>query len=121
MSGDFCFPRGTFARLCSDDRWRPHGILQVKPINGPHLDRHEGTIQRVRLDDVIFPEGERRVFELSDDSGQVRRIPFHRVREVWRDGEVIWKRPVLSNRKEGAATGERGPADQDDTSRNMPG
>jgi uncharacterized protein (UPF0248 family) len=33
------------------------------------------------------------VFEVLDESGQARRIPFHRVREVWRDGVVIWQRP----------------------------
>jgi uncharacterized protein (UPF0248 family) len=27
-----------------------------------------------------------------DDSGQHRRIPFHRVREVYRDGHIIWHR-----------------------------
>jgi uncharacterized protein (UPF0248 family) len=43
---------------------------------------------------VTFPEGERRVFELADESGQMRRIPFHRVREVWRDGMAIWQRPA---------------------------
>jgi uncharacterized protein (UPF0248 family) len=58
-----------------------------------YLDRREGAIRRVRLEDVVFPEGKRRVFERADETGQMRRIPFHRVREVWRDGEVIWKRP----------------------------
>jgi len=57
------------------------------------LDRVAGTIQRVALKEISFPEGERRVFEVSDESGQARRIPFHRVREVWRDGVVIWQRP----------------------------
>jgi uncharacterized protein (UPF0248 family) len=59
-----------------------------------YFDRREGTIHRVALHGVTFPEGERRVFELADESGQMRRIPFHRVREVWRDGMVIWQRPA---------------------------
>jgi hypothetical protein len=42
---------------------------------------------------VTFPEGQRRVFELTDESGQVRRIPFHRVREVYRNGRRFWRRP----------------------------
>ncbi len=86
-----------------------------------YLDRHEGTIQRVRLEEVVFPEGERRVFELSDGTGHVRRIPFHHVREVWRDGEVIWKHPMVSDRNKGAATGGRGPTDQAEPSRGLPG
>ena len=58
-----------------------------------YFDRREGNIQRVALREIIFPEGERRVFELADESGQMRRIPFHRVREVYRDGQRIWQRP----------------------------
>lgn len=58
-----------------------------------YLDRVEGTLQRVGLGDVTFPPGERRAFVLMDESGQERRIPFHRVRRVWREGEIIWKRP----------------------------
>jgi uncharacterized protein (UPF0248 family) len=59
-----------------------------------YFDRREGTIQRVALRVVVFPEGERRVFEVADESGQMRRIPFHRVREVYRDGQRIWQRPA---------------------------
>jgi len=51
-------------------------------------------IHRVALKDVVFPEGERRVLQLVDESGQWRRIPFHRIREVFRDGEIIWARPA---------------------------
>ena len=61
-----------------------------------YLDRHKAVIQKVWLERITFPEGNRRVFDLADEAGQMRRIPFHRVREVLRDGEVIWKRPVLS-------------------------
>jgi uncharacterized protein (UPF0248 family) len=57
------------------------------------LDRVERTIERVPLENVVFPPGERRAFVLADETGEDRRIPFHRVREVWRDGESIWKRP----------------------------
>jgi uncharacterized protein (UPF0248 family) len=59
-----------------------------------YFDRREGNVQRVAFNQVAFPEGQRRVFEVADDSGQMRRIPFHRVREVWRDGVVIWQRPT---------------------------
>jgi uncharacterized protein (UPF0248 family) len=59
-----------------------------------YFDRREGTIQRVALREISFPERERRVFEVADEAGQMRRIPFHRVREVWRDERIIWQRPV---------------------------
>ena len=58
-----------------------------------YFDRREGTIHRVALKEVLFPAGERRIFELVDEAGQVRQIPFHRIRELYRDGRIIWKRP----------------------------
>ncbi len=57
-------------------------------------DRREQTIQRVAFQEVIFPPGEGRVFQLRDESGQLRRIPFHRIREVSRNGKIIWQRPA---------------------------
>jgi uncharacterized protein (UPF0248 family) len=59
-----------------------------------YFDRREGTVHRVALKEIVFPTGERRVFELVDETGQLRRIPFHRVREVHRDGRIIWQRPA---------------------------
>ena len=59
-----------------------------------YYDRFEGALQRVALQAVTFPESERHIFEVVDDSGQIRRIPFHRVREVVKDGRVIWQRPA---------------------------
>ncbi len=58
-----------------------------------YFDRREGTIHRVALNQIAWPEGERRVFEVLDERGEHRRIPFHRVREVYRDGQRIWQRP----------------------------
>ena len=58
-----------------------------------YYDRHRHVLQWVAFRDVVFPSGEGNVFEVTDDSGRVRRIPLHRVREVARDGKVIWHRP----------------------------
>jgi uncharacterized protein (UPF0248 family) len=58
-----------------------------------YLDRIDGTVHRVAFRQITWPEGKRRVFEVIDDSRQVRRIPFHRVRQVYRDGRMIWCRP----------------------------
>jgi uncharacterized protein (UPF0248 family) len=63
-----------------------------------YLDRCEGVIRRVALQDVVFPEGEGHVFQIVDDAGQFRRIPFHRVREVHKDGQLIWQRPADPDR-----------------------
>jgi uncharacterized protein (UPF0248 family) len=57
-----------------------------------YFDRFEKAVHRVALQEVAFPEDGRHSFEVVDESGLTRRIPFHRVREVVKDGEVIWKR-----------------------------
>jgi uncharacterized protein (UPF0248 family) len=59
-----------------------------------YFDRRENTIQRIAFRRIVFAEGGGRVFRVFDESGERRRVPFHRVREVYRDGELIWKRPV---------------------------
>ena len=46
-----------------------------------------------------FPEGQRHVFQIADESGQFRRIPLHRVREVLKDGQLIWRRPPSEERR----------------------
>ena len=56
-------------------------------------DRFADTIQRVALQELVFPAEERRVFELVDEAGERHRIPFHRVRQVWKNGQLIWQRP----------------------------
>jgi uncharacterized protein (UPF0248 family) len=58
-----------------------------------YFDRVEGTIHRVSLKEIVFPEDERRVFQVVDESGEAHRVPLHRVREVYRDGVNIWQRP----------------------------
>ncbi len=58
-----------------------------------YFDRFEDAIHRLALQEVAFPADERHAFEVVDESGQARRIPFHRVREVVKDGQIIWQRP----------------------------
>ena len=31
-------------------------------------------------------------FEAIEEDGSVHSVPYHRVRAVWRDGELIWSR-----------------------------
>jgi uncharacterized protein (UPF0248 family) len=58
-----------------------------------YLDRCDPKVQRVALELISFPEHEKRVFAFVDEAGVRRRIPFHRIREVYRDGVLIWQRP----------------------------
>ncbi len=66
-----------------------------------YLDRVDATVHRVALREISFPEGQRRAFEIVDEAGQFRRIPFHRVREVYRDGHLIWRRPSKAAERAG--------------------
>jgi uncharacterized protein (UPF0248 family) len=62
-----------------------------------YYDRVEGVVHRVALQTITFPEDDRHTFEVLDASGQTRRVPFHRVREVIKDGHLIWQRPPLES------------------------
>jgi len=58
-----------------------------------YRDRVADKIVLVPLHEVRFPEDASDLFELLDEEGESHRIPFHRVREGHKNGEVIWKRP----------------------------
>ncbi len=56
-----------------------------------YLDRlHEGLVyvplNEVRQDNSHFS------FEVTDEGGAVHSVPYHRVKEVWKDGALIWHR-----------------------------
>ena len=57
-------------------------------------DHVAGRLVRVPLARVHLEAGERFAFEAVEDDGSLHLVPFHRVREVWRDGELIWQRPA---------------------------
>lgn len=50
---------------------------------------------RVPLTAVRLDPREPFGFELTGEDGEEQFIPFHRVREVYRDGDLIWRRPAL--------------------------
>ena len=56
---------------------------------------HDHMVQqviRVPLEHMQFKEGDRFSFLLRIDEGEALEIPFHRVREVYKNGVLIWKR-----------------------------
>ncbi len=57
-----------------------------------YYDRAEKRIVLVPLTQVTFPQDSPRSFQLIDLEGSVHRIPFHRVREVYKDSQRIWHR-----------------------------
>lgn len=57
-----------------------------------YYDRAEDRIILVPLRHVTFPEDNPQTFEITDLEARVHRIPFHRVREVYKDSQRIWHR-----------------------------
>jgi uncharacterized protein (UPF0248 family) len=55
-------------------------------------DRVAGRIVRLPLRRVHLERGEHFAFDAVADDGSTHMVPFHRVREVWRDGDLIWRR-----------------------------
>ena len=71
-------------------RWDPEfakGNFQLG-----YYDRAEDRVILVSLMEVSFPLESPQTFQLADAEGQIHRIPFHRVREVYRDSQRIWYR-----------------------------
>ena len=52
-----------------------------------------GRIVVVALREVVLDPHDHFAFEVTDDEGTVHRVPFHRVRQVFRNGVPIWERP----------------------------
>jgi uncharacterized protein (UPF0248 family) len=73
-------------------RWDPgfgRGTFEVA-----FVDRVAGVLERVPVDRLQFDPGEPFGFETLGRDGEPRFIPYHRVREVYRDGVLIWQRTV---------------------------
>ena len=75
-------------------RWDPEfakGEFQLG-----YYDRTEDRILLVPLKEVDFPPKSPQTFQPTDLEGQVHRIPFHRVREVYKDSQRSWHRGEAS-------------------------
>jgi uncharacterized protein (UPF0248 family) len=57
-----------------------------------YFDRNRGEVVAVPFRDMHFPAGDHFGFTLLDQDGCTHYVPFHRIRRVLRDGEVIWHR-----------------------------
>ena len=59
-----------------------------------YYDRPTHRIVTVPLECIDLPSGHRFSFAATLADGTVHEVPFHRVREVHRDGQRIWQRSV---------------------------
>jgi uncharacterized protein (UPF0248 family) len=57
-----------------------------------YYDRMAKALVRVPFESIAFPSGESFFLEIAAPDGEVRRIPLHRVRAVWRNAALIWQR-----------------------------
>ncbi len=57
-----------------------------------YLDHVEQRIVRVSLKRIQFEEGNQFSFKLESEMDEPLLIPFHRIREVYRNGILIWRR-----------------------------
>lgn len=55
-------------------------------------DRVSGELVYVPLSEVRQEAGSHFTFEVTDEEGAVHSVPYHRVKEVWKDGALIWQR-----------------------------
>jgi len=71
-------------------RWDPEfGAAQF--VIG-YYDRVTRTQVKVPLERIWFEPGEGFSFETATEDGTSHTVPYHRVRNVWRNGELIWHR-----------------------------
>jgi len=59
-----------------------------------YLDRVAHRICRVRWAQVRLEPGENFALEVTQDDGSRHMVPLHRVRAVWRHGELLWHRAL---------------------------
>jgi uncharacterized protein (UPF0248 family) len=57
-----------------------------------YYDRLEQRIIRVPMRSIFFEPGDHFAFDLYDHEGELHSIPLHRVKQVFRNGELIWHR-----------------------------
>ena len=79
----------TIQQLLNRIRWDPlfgKGEFQIG-----YYDRVEQRIYKVPLNQVYLTQGDHFFFHVANRGGVIHEVPFHRVKEVYKDGELIWK------------------------------
>ncbi|MEJ2181753.1 MAG: DUF504 domain-containing protein [Gammaproteobacteria bacterium] len=57
-----------------------------------YYDRVEDEIVRVAFKEIQFPDDHHFLFEVVDEEGDLHSIPYHRVKEIYQNGRLIWHR-----------------------------
>jgi uncharacterized protein (UPF0248 family) len=59
-----------------------------------YFDRVEDRVIVVPFREIDFLPDDSQAFRIADAEGHSHRVPFHRVREVYKSGNRIWHRNV---------------------------
>jgi len=65
-----------------------------------YLDHQSEALVVVSFSEILF-EASNRHLKVIDPDGNVITLPYHRIRRVWKDGELIWQRPPPGNKRKG--------------------
>lgn len=57
-----------------------------------YYDRVENRIIHVPFRELYFDRNDHFNFQLLDEDGISHTIPFHRIKEVYKNGDLIWQR-----------------------------
>ena len=57
-----------------------------------YYDRLKAEIIIIPLDKAIFDKEDHFNFSFVDETGEVHTIPLHRIKQVYKNGELIWHR-----------------------------
>ncbi len=75
-------------RICWDSEFGK-GTFEIG-----YYDRMEQRTIRIPFGGVFLEKGNHATFQVMDANGELQSIPFHRVREVYKDGDQIWRRSL---------------------------
>ncbi|MCM5569270.1 DUF504 domain-containing protein [Burkholderiaceae bacterium FT117] len=78
--------------LLSRIRWDP--AFGSADFTLGYWDRVQERIVTVPLREATIDPQDHFAFDVVDDEGEVHHVPFHRVRQVFRNGTLIWERPA---------------------------
>jgi uncharacterized protein (UPF0248 family) len=80
----------TIQELLSRIRWDEQ--LASDNFEIGYFDRVEHRIIRVSFKELRFSENDHYSFEIIDEDEELHSIPYHRVREIYQNGILIWQR-----------------------------
>ena len=56
------------------------------------LDRFEDQIVRLPFSKIAFAPGDHYFFHYMDEDGVQHNVPYHRIKAVYKNGKLIWRR-----------------------------